>query len=143
MTVMTFFHLRAHTHSPLRRTTEFCVVVPIEEDLEEDSGSSLPAQPPVRKDMAKRRSSGSNRDSQKMTVVDVEEASIPLPGTPTSDDDEQGPPPSSQASSRLSGKLVLNLDVEQSNDSPDSPVSSHSFSSRGSTKSTDVLLPDK
>ena len=130
-----------HTLSPLRRTTDFCVVVPIEEDLEEDSGSSVPAQPPVRKDMAKRHSSGSNRDSRKLTV-DMEEVSVPLPGTPTSDD-EQGPPPSSQASSRLSGQLVLNLDIEQSHDSPDSPVSSHSFSSRGSTKSTDVLLPDK
>lgn len=133
------FSIFVCTHSPLRRTTEFCVVVPIEEDLEEDGGSSVPAQPPVRTDMAKRHSSEGRGDSRKVTV-DMEEVSVPLPGTPTSDDDEQGPPPSS---SRLSGQLVLNLDVEQSHDSPDSPVSSHSFSSRGSTKSTDVLLPDK
>ena len=128
---LTYSH---HTLCIHRATTEFCVVVPIEEEDIEESGCSLPAEPPVRTQMGKRRSAGGGRDGQTHTV-DIEEVNVPLPGTPTSDNAQEVPPTSS--SLKGSGQL----DIEQSHDSPDSPVSSLSFSSRGSTKSTDILLP--
>ena len=73
--------------------------------------------------------------------------SIPLPGTPTNDrGDEEGSGSASHKSAKSREaleQLALNMDVEQAQENviPDSTRSSESFSSRSSTKSTDVLLP--
>lgn len=121
----------------LFRTTDFCVV-PIE-DSEYTPSSIAPAKSPVRTDMTKKQ-------DNKEDCVMVDKMSIPLPGTPTNDHEgEEGS--GSQKSSRSRetiGQLALNIDngdLSQENAIPDSPRSSESFSSRGSTKSTDVLLP--
>ena len=118
-----------------RVTTDFCVV-PIEEDSEQ-TGSSEPAKPPVRTDMAKRRTS----DHQKMYEVD--EKNIPLPGTPTEDDEQHFSLSHSGSKSPGSGQLALNIDSNHNMQAPDSPTSSESFSSRVSMKSTDELLPNE
>ena len=130
----------ANFHYSVPRTTEFCVVVPIEDSGEHTSSSIAPAKPPVRTDMTK-------KNQQEKNCVVVDETSIPLPGTPTNDfDDEErsGSVSHTSIKSRETvGQLALNIDVERSQEHviPDSPRSSESFSSRGSTKSTDVLLP--
>ena len=130
------------TSLSLFRTTQFCVVVPIE-DSEYTPSSTAPVKSPIRIDMTKNYQ---KRDEEKDCVM-VNEMSIPLPGTPTNDhDNEENSGSASHVSAKSRetiGQLVLNMDDEQSQESvtPDSPRSSESFSSRGSTKSTDVLLP--
>ena len=108
------------------------MVVPIE-DTEQSGSTSEPARSPVRTDLTKQRPS----DTQDRLF---EETSIPLPGTPTSDYEGHVSVTYKPGKRSESGQLVLNMDGDQSPE-PDSPNSSRSFSSRGSTKSTDVLLP--
>lgn len=120
------------------RTTEFSVVIPIEEDAEFSPTSRTPTKSPVRTDTMKTTEESEEKDS----AVVVDEMSIPLPGTPTNDCND-GEHCGDASERETVERLALNLDVEHPQDTviPDSPRSSQSFSSRGSTKSTDVLLP--
>ena len=126
-------HTHTHTHTH-RKTTDF-VVVPIE-DTEHDSISE-PAKSPIRTDLSEQRLGDVQRSL-------FEETSIPLPGTPIPASDDEGHHVSVtyKPTRGGSGHLTLNVDIDQSSETvPDSPSSSQSFSSRGSTKSTDILLP--
>ena len=115
-------------------------MVPIE-DSEYTPSSIAPVKSPVRTDMTKKQ------DNEEKDCVMVDKMSIPLPGTPTNDHEGEEGGGSQQKSPRSRetvGHLALNIDSgdsSQENAIPDSPKSSESFSSRGSTKSTDVLLP--
>ena len=85
--------------------------------------------------MTKVRSSGSDKEKKYI----VNETSIPLPGTPTSDDEAEH---LSVIRPGKGGQLALSMDSDPLHEAvPDSPSSNQSFSSRSSTKSTDVLLP--
>ena len=120
------------------------MVVPIE-DSEYTPSSVVPEKSPVRTDMTKEHQK--QQDEEKSDCVVVDEMSIPLPGTPTNDrEGEEGGSSASRdnKSAKSRAQLVLNMDggeVSQENMIPDSPRSSESFSSRGSTRSTDILLP--